>query len=329
MELVEGADLSVLIGAAHGAAKATPYGLPLSDAVSIAKQIAEALEAAHEQGIIHRDLKPANIKVRPDGAVKVLDFGLAKALDPNAGRGFSRADGGLADPGAAKATPYGSPYESPTMTSPAMTQMGMILGTAAYMAPEQAKGRAVDKRADIWAFGVVLFEMLAGRRPFGGEDLTDTITAIMRDGPAWTLLPADTPSRVRDLLARCLEKDPRKRLRDIGEARVALEGDLTAAVPAAAMRETAAPRRRWSVVAIALSAAAGVVLGAAAVFLSRPAPAAPGVVRSTIPLSPAAPLNLRPAVSQSIAISAGALHGAGGARHGNRHRRNPARITRC
>jgi Tol biopolymer transport system component len=198
MELVEGEDLSAHI--ARGP-------LAWAEALPIARQIADALEAAHEQGIIHRDLKPANIKVRADGTVKVLDFGLAKALEP-AGAASSSASG-LAN--------------SPTMTSPAMTAMGMILGTAAYMAPEQAKGRAVDKRADIWAFGVVLFEMLAGRRPFGGEDLTDTITAIMRDAPAWTLLPADTPSRVRDLIARCLEKDPKKRLRDIGEARILLE----------------------------------------------------------------------------------------------------------
>ena len=273
MELVEGDDLAVRL--ARG-----PIGF--DEAVPIARQIAEALEAAHEAGIVHRDLKPANIKVRPDSIVKVLDFGLAKALDPAAGNDAPAAS---------------------TMTSPAMTLAGVILGTAAYMAPEQAKGRAVDKRADIWAFGCVLFEMLAGRRPFGGEDLTDTITAIMRDAPAWALLPRDTPSRVRDLLARCLEKDPRKRLRDIGEARVALEGDLTAAVPSSAVERSAVPRRRWLAAAVALSAAAGVVLGAAAVFLSRPAPAAPGVVRSTITLSPAAPLILQPSVGQSIAIS--------------------------
>jgi serine/threonine-protein kinase len=256
--------------------------MSLDEAAPIARQIAEALEAAHEAGIVHRDLKPANIKVRPDGIVKVLDFGLAKALDPASGSDTLSAS---------------------TMTSPAMTLAGVILGTAAYMAPEQAKGRAVDKRADIWAFGCVLFEMLAGRRPFGGEDLTDIITAIMRDAPAWTSLPRDTPSRVRDLLARCLEKDPRKRLRDIGEARVALEGDLTAAVPSSSNDKSAARPRRWPVAAVALSAAAGVALGAAAMFLSRTAPAVPGVVRSTIPLSPTAPLSLQPNMSQSIAMS--------------------------
>ena len=151
MELVEGEDLSQRI--ARGA-------IPLDEALPIAKQIAEALEAAHEQGIVHRDLKPANVKVRPDGTVKVLDFGLAKALDQGSG---------IRDQGS------GGAANSPTITTPAMTQAGMILGTAAYMAPEQAKGRPVDKRADIWAFGVVLFEMLAGRRPFDGEDMTDVL----------------------------------------------------------------------------------------------------------------------------------------------------------
>ena len=161
MELVEGEDLSQRI--ARGA-------IPLDEAMPIAKQIAEALEAAHEQGIIHRDLKPANIKVRADGTVKVLDFGLAKALDP---AGIAAAD--IAN--------------SPTITSPAMTQMGMILGTAAYMSPEQARGKPVDKRADIWAFGCVLYEMLAGTRPFGGDDMTDVIASIVKTEPAWSALP--------------------------------------------------------------------------------------------------------------------------------------------
>ncbi len=161
MELVEGEDLSALI--ARG-----PIALP--DALPIAKQIADALEAAHEQGIIHRDLKPANIKVRADGTVKVLDFGLAKAMDP-AGASSASASA-LAN--------------SPTLTSPAMTQMGMILGTAAYMSPEQARGRAVDKRADIWAFGCVLFEMLTGQRAFPGEDVTDTLAAVVRAEPDWS-----------------------------------------------------------------------------------------------------------------------------------------------
>ena len=153
MEMVEGDDLSQRI--ARGA-------IPVDEALPIATWIAEALEAAHEQGIVHRDLRPANIKVRADGVVKVLDFGLAKGL------------AGLAQ---APQTPGASGDDAPTMTSPAMTEMGMILGTAAYMAPEQAKGRPVDRRADIWAFGAVLFEMLAGRRAFPGEDLTDTLAS--------------------------------------------------------------------------------------------------------------------------------------------------------
>lgn len=178
MELVEGDDLAQRL--VRGA-------LPVDEAVPIARQIADALEAAHGAGIIHRDLKPANIKVRPDGTVKVLDFGLAKALDTTAGIGSDRG-------------------HSPTITSPAaMTHAGVILGTAAYMAPEQARGKAVDPRADIWAFGCVLYEMLAGRRAFGGDDLPDTLTAIMRDMPAWNALPADTPPAVRAVLERCLE----------------------------------------------------------------------------------------------------------------------------
>jgi len=229
MELVEGEDLSELIG-----------GLETQAALRIAAQIIDALEAAHEQGIIHRDLKPQNIKVRADGTVKVLDFGLAKAMDANVGRGFSRADGGSADPGngAAKATPYSSPYESPTMTSPAMTAMGMIIGTAAYMAPEQARGRAVDKRADIWSFGVVLYEMLTGRRAFDpstssgspraqsrgeGDSIMDVLAAVLNKDVDLAALPADLPFPIQRLLRRCLEKDPKRRLQAIGEARITIE----------------------------------------------------------------------------------------------------------
>jgi eukaryotic-like serine/threonine-protein kinase len=155
--------------------------LPVEEALPIARQIAEALEAAHDQGIVHRDLKPANIKLRPDGIVKVLDFGLAKAFEPAGGS-------------SAIAT------MSPTITSPAMTQMGVILGTAAYMSPEQAKGRAADARSDIWAFGCVLFEMLSGKRPFEGDDMSDTLAAVLRAEPDWSALRADTPAHIRTLV---------------------------------------------------------------------------------------------------------------------------------
>ena len=205
MELVEGDDLSQRI--ARGA-------IPLDEALPIAKQIADALEAAHEQGIIHRDLKPANIKVRADGTVKVLDFGLAKALDPA---------------GAPSAT-ASAIANSPTITSPAMTQSGMILGTAAYMAPEQARGKSVDKRADIWAFGVVLYEMLTGRRAFEGENVSDLLVALLTKDVDLGALPADTPLRLRALLRDCLTRDPQQRLRDVGDARRVLER-ITAGAP--------------------------------------------------------------------------------------------------
>ena len=194
MELVDGDDLSQRI--ARGA-------MPLDEALPVARQIADALEAAHEQGIIHRDLKPANIKVRGDGAVKVLDFGLAKAMDPAGASAANVAN-------------------SPTLTAHA-TALGMIIGTAAYMAPEQAKGKAVDKRADIWAFGVVFYEMLAGRSAFAGETVTDIIAAVVTREPEWTALPAGTPASIRRLLARCLEKDPKRRLRDIGDVRFEID----------------------------------------------------------------------------------------------------------
>ena len=227
MELVEGEDLAQRV--ARGA-------VPLDEALPIARQIAEALEAAHEAGIVHRDLKPANIKVRPDGTVKVLDFGLAKALDHGSGEGAN----------------------SPTITSPAMTMQGMILGTAAYMAPEQAKWKAVDRRADIWAFGCVLYEMLTARRAFDGEDITDTIAAVVTKEPDWSRLPASTPPSVERLLRRCLEKQPANRLPHIGVARLELReepsiGPMTRSLPA---------HRRGR------DRAAGVVAGAAAVGLA-------------------------------------------------------------
>ncbi len=193
MELVDGEDLSAHI--ARGA-------IPVEEALPIALQIAGALEAAHEQGVIHRDLKPANVKVRPDGTVKVLDFGLAKVFEPEGG-----------DPDQSR---------SPTLTARA-TQMGVILGTAAYMAPEQARGKPVDKRADIWAFGCVLYEMLVGRRVFEGEDVSLTLAEVMKSQPEWSGLPAATSRPIRRLLRRCLEKDPHRRLRDIGDARIELD----------------------------------------------------------------------------------------------------------
>src|SRR5215510_13269251 len=174
--------------------------IPLDETLAIAKQITEALEAAHEQGIIHRDLKPANIKLRPDGTVKVLDFGLAKAIDP------------------ALATTPGASM-SPTITTPAMTRAGIILGTAAYMSPEQAKGKPADKRSDNWAFGCVFYEMLTGARAFDGDGVSDTMAAVLRGEPDWARLPADVPPPVAALLRRCLEKDPRRRLADVSTAR--------------------------------------------------------------------------------------------------------------
>jgi serine/threonine-protein kinase len=220
MELVEGEDLSQRI--ARGA-------IPLADVLPIAKQIAAALEAAHEQGIIHRDLKPANVKVRPDGTVKVLDFGLAKAMEPT-----SAASSHVS--------------HSPTITTPAMTQAGMILGTAAYMSPEQAKGRAADRRSDVWAFGVLLYEMLTGQRAFKGEDVSDTLAFILTREPDWATLPAATPPPIRRLLRRCLEKDRTRRLCDIGDARLEIDEALAApsAVDGAAAQPGPGPLSVWS-----------------------------------------------------------------------------------
>ena len=200
LELVDGPTLADRI--AHGA-------IPISEALPIAAQIAEALEAAHEQGIIHRDLKPANIKVREDGTVKVLDFGLAKAFDP------SRSTGP-------------DPMNSPTISLHA-THVGVILGTAAYMSPEQTKGRAVDRRADLWAFGAVLYEMLTGRRAFGGDEVSEILAHVLMEEPDWNALPARTPLPIRRLLRRCLEKDRKRRLDSAAAARFEVEEAMTAA----------------------------------------------------------------------------------------------------
>jgi serine/threonine protein kinase/Tol biopolymer transport system component len=195
LELVEGPTLAERL--AQGP-------IPMDEALPIARQIAEAMEFAHERGIVHRDLKPANIKIRNDGTVKVLDFGLAKALSPQDVSGSSDA------------------MNSPTLTARA-TQIGVILGTAAYMSPEQAKGKSVDRRADIWAFGVVVFEMLTGKRGYQADDVSDTLAAVLTRELDWTALPADTPPRLRTLLRDCLARDPKQRLRDIGEARRVLD----------------------------------------------------------------------------------------------------------
>src|SRR5512138_1224689 len=213
--------------------------IPLDEALPIARQIAEALEAAHEQGIIHRDLKPANIKVRDDGTVKVLDFGLAKIVGPPEGGPY------VPDVGVGFSRPTAS--MSPTITTPAMTQIGVILGTAAYMAPEQARGKPVDKRSDIWAFGCVLFEMLTGTRVFDGEDTTDTIAAVVRAEPKWDALPSDVPQSIRLLLKRCLEKDRKKRIGDISTALFIMNESTLVSAPAivTSAADTAPRGSKW------------------------------------------------------------------------------------
>ena len=234
MELVEGPTLADRIAAGP---------LPIDDVLPIAKQIAEALEAAHDQGIVHRDLKPANIKVRAVGVVKVLDFGLAKAMEPEVAM----------VPGLS---------QSPTVTSPAVTQAGVILGTAAYMSPEQARGEAVDQRADVWAFGCVLFEMLTGRRAFDGETVSDTLAAVLRAEPEWQRLPSGLHPDLRRLLERCLEKKVRDRYQGIADARVDIQHVLRSPLGGTASvsttdRASFVPRRAvlWLGAVAALTAA--------------------------------------------------------------------------
>lgn len=259
MELVEGEDLSERLR--RGA-------IPLDEAIAIAKQIALGLEEAHERGIIHRDLKPANIKLTPDGKVKILDFGLAKALEGDAS--VSASDSRLAN--------------SPTV-SRHMTEAGMIMGTAAYMSPEQARGKAVDKRADIWSFGVVLFEMLTGRRLFAGETVSDTLAAVLKTDPDWNLLPKDAPSSLRALLKRCLERDPRMRWHDIADARILIE-DRPASEPSGPLpRPSTGLSRRKVLVAAAVLVPISIAAGLVGYGLSRRSVPAPAPVHLAIELT--------------------------------------------
>jgi serine/threonine protein kinase len=248
MELVDGPTLAERI--AKGP-------IPLDEALDIAKQIADALQAAHERGIIDRDLKPLNIKLRTDGTVKVLDFGLAKSLDPMSG-------------------PQSSTH-SPTITSPAtMTGVGVLLGTAAYMAPEQAKGGPVDRRADIWAFGCVLYEMLTGRRAFPGATTSETIARLLEREPDWEALPASAPASLRRLLTRSLEKDPKRRLHDIADAKFEIEEAQVESTSRPAIRDSA-PRagiRRGPIVVTVVVAMALLAL-AVWRFFPRSGPALP------------------------------------------------------
>jgi len=268
MELVEGPTLADRL--ADGA-------LPLDEAFSLAKQIAEALEEAHEKGIVHRDLKPQNLKASIEGKIKVLDFGLAKAMDASAGSVPGGGGGGAGDL-------LRSPtlMNSPTLTAVHGTQLGVILGTAAYMAPEQARGRAVDRRADIWAFGVVLWEMLAGRRLFEGETVSDTLAAVLTREVDLGALPAATPAAVVELVRRCLVREPRERLQWIGEARLLLAG-APGLRPGGSPPQAAGRGRQSRALPWALAAGLAVALATTLVLARRPQPVAEAITAEIAP----------------------------------------------
>src|SRR5688572_9212450 len=260
LELVEGHTLAELI--ARGP-------IPSDDALRLARQMADALEAAHEQGVVHRDLKPANVRVTPDGVVKVLDFGLAKLTST------TDISGGSAS----------SLSMSPTMTSPAvLTGATVLMGTAGYMAPEQARGKPIDKRADIWAFGVVLYEMLTGKRAFAGESVTEVAGAVIHTEPDWNALPAATSGALRMIVRRCLQKDPKQRFRDIGDVRLALDGAFaTADAPAPIAAATDVRSRRPGLVPLAVGAIAVALLAGTAVWLlTRQPPVSRPPMRFTV-----------------------------------------------
>jgi serine/threonine protein kinase/Tol biopolymer transport system component len=246
--------------------------LPVDEALGIAKQIAEALEAAHEKGIVHRDLKPANIKITPEGKVKVLDFGLAKAF-----AGSERAS---------------DPFESPVLT--ASTVEGTILGTAAYMSPEQACGKKVDKRSDIWAFGCVLYELLTGKQAFAGETVTETLAAVVKAEPDWTRLPRTTPASIRVLLRRCLQKDLRRRLRDATDARIEIEDALSAPAAADPRIPIILARPVWRrIIPWGAGLLAGALISGFAIWNFNPTPPKP-IARTVIALPPDDRLVARP-----------------------------------
>lgn len=295
MELVEGPTL---------AERMMKGAIPIDEALPLAKQIADGLEAAHERGIIHRDLKPANIKVRDDGVVKVLDFGLATALDRSGKSGGSGRAGGSAGvdrPDLPDRPDRHVLSASPTLTSPVgVTGVGVILGTAAYMSPEQAKGRVVDARADLWAFGSVLFEMLAGARAISGDDVSETYASVVKGDVDWSRLPPTTPPAIRTLLMRCLRKDPRQRLASAGAARLELEEAITAPQPAAErVRVTRASVPVMVAVPVGIAAVAAALWFGGSVGPTRIATGARSLARLSIPL----PSGTELAEGASLAIS--------------------------